>query len=159
MDGGGTSTGPNVAGYVGEIVYFADSILRPNHVWADGAPIDASQWPELAEHAAAAGWPQNEAGQYLVPDLRGRFLLGASASHALGSTGGEEAHTLTVSEIPSHSHFVNIYSQDSGSTSGGFVNYKNTVSGSQYMANANGGSKPHNNMPPYTAVYIWERTA
>ena len=43
---------------------------------------------------------QNETGQYLTPDLRGRFLLGASASHAAGSTGGEETHTLTVEEMP-----------------------------------------------------------
>lgn len=87
------------------------------------------------------------------------FLLGASETHAVNSTGGEETHRLAVSEMPAHTHFVNIYSQDSGSTSGGFVNYKNTVSGSQYMANTTGGSQPHNNMPPYTTVYIWERTA
>ena len=54
-EAGSAPLGPNVAGYVGEIVYFADSILRENHVWADGKPIDTEQWPELAEYAAKAG--------------------------------------------------------------------------------------------------------
>ena len=39
-----------------------------------------------------------------TPDLRGRFILGASDSHVAGSTGGEENHTLTVDEMPAHSH-------------------------------------------------------
>lgn len=36
--------------------------------------------------------------------LEGKFLLGASSSHAVGTTGGAETVTLTSSEIPSHSH-------------------------------------------------------
>lgn len=34
----------------------------------------------------------------------GRMMLSASDSHAAGTTGGEETHTLTVSEMPSHTH-------------------------------------------------------
>lgn len=36
--------------------------------------------------------------------IEGKFLLGSSSSHAVGSTGGEESHTLTLDEIPSHTH-------------------------------------------------------
>ena len=42
--------------------------------------------------------------QYIVPDLRGRFLLGADDRHIPNSIGGEENHTLTISEMPSHMH-------------------------------------------------------
>lgn len=36
--------------------------------------------------------------------ITGKFLLSTSSSHALGTTGGEETHTLTKSEMPSHTH-------------------------------------------------------
>lgn len=36
--------------------------------------------------------------------IEGRFIYGASASHPIGQTGGEESHTLTVGETPAHSH-------------------------------------------------------
>ncbi|MBW2675661.1 MAG: hypothetical protein JRD89_20020, partial [Deltaproteobacteria bacterium] len=39
-----------------------------------------------------------------TPDLRDRFIVGAGSSYALGDTGGEATHTLTVDEIPSHTH-------------------------------------------------------
>jgi len=38
--------------------------------------------------------------------IEGRFLLGVSASHAINTTGGEESHTLTLTEIPSHNHSI-----------------------------------------------------
>ena len=60
------------------------------------------------------GWAlcngQSVSGQQ-TPDLRGRFVLGSGSgtsltSRTLGQTGGEENHTLTASEMPSHSHSV-----------------------------------------------------
>jgi len=48
-------------------------------------------------------------GNFNIPDTRGRVCVGAGqgnglTNHNLSSTGGEEAHTLSVNEIPSHSH-------------------------------------------------------
>lgn len=43
-------------------------------------------------------------GQNNTPDLRDRFIVGAGSSYAVGSTGGEATHTLTVDEMPSHNH-------------------------------------------------------
>ena len=92
--------------------------------------------------------------------LEGVFLLGQSASHTINSTGGEETHTLTVNEMPSHTHganngataFINGGSYDVAQTSGS-RNYSHLSLG------YTGGSQAHNNMPPYKTVYIWERTA
>ena len=148
-EAGSAPLGPNVAGYVGEIVCFADSILRPNHVWADGGAIDAQQWPELAEYAAKAGWRRNEAMQYIVPDLRGRFLLGADDRHIPNSIGGEENHTLLINEMPDHYHH---YPVNSPGTASGIWGPVNTLQQNGDVTSATlstGNSHPHNNMPPY----------
>ena len=96
------------------------------------------------------------------------FLLAAGAKHAAGSTGGEESHILTEAEIAPHQHAM-AYGPDSSASSTGFPygiaagSATNSDGGRGYMSNLGtfgaGGGQPHNNMPPYLAVYIWHRIA
>lgn len=95
--------------------------------------------------------------------IQDRFILAAGSSYAAGSTGGEANHTLTVDEMPSHIHGLSsrpqrFYGEDviSGSILGGDKLITNYVGDATKAA---GGSQPHNNMPPYIAMYIWKRTA
>ena len=90
------------------------------------------------------------------------FLLASSSSHTLGSTGGEETHTLTRNEIPDHAHSFK-YTGQSVTTGVNSIrlyqaapNQYNAYSGGQ---SSNCGGQAHNNMPPYLAVNIWRRTA
>lgn len=98
--------------------------------------------------------------------LKDRFLLAAGDAYAAGSTGGEAQHTLTTEEMPAHSHSKNgaKFLSDTGKT-GGFGAAIRTVT-DDYVAGLispseamTGGSKSHNNMPPYLAVYMWKRVA
>lgn len=99
--------------------------------------------------------------------IKDRFILAAGDSYAAGSTGGEAQHTLTVDEMPAHIHngggrsatdpngaFFGAWSManlsDSGANGGRYIPIDTTSSGN---------SHPHNNMPPYLAVYMWVRTA
>ena len=98
-------------------------------------------------------------------EMKGRFLLGRNDSHAAGSTGGEENHKLTVDEIPSHSHNAFASSGTTGVTFsaysgkwGGSVG-SSSVEGYGAVTLNTGGSKAHNNMPPYLAVYMWKRVS
>lgn len=93
------------------------------------------------------------------------FLLAAGSKYSAGSTGGEETHTLTVSEMPSHKHVgldidgVFVFGWDKGSVKGfDFMstNY-NYSTANRIGTGYAGGSQPHNNMPPYLAVYVWKR--
>lgn len=114
----------------------------------------------------------------VVKDSRDRFLLAAGTAYGAGTTGGEAVHTLAESELPIHAHdpanqagyygFITNSQKaftvgDMGvqSGSGRYYPYapaafdinRNTKTGSV------GGGKAHNNMPPYLAVYVWQRTA
>ncbi len=67
-----------------------------------------------AAAAIPAGWALCDGGTYTAPDgtsvttpdLRDRFIVGAGGSYAVGATGGEATHVLTVDEMPAHTHSV-----------------------------------------------------
>lgn len=95
--------------------------------------------------------------------IQGKFLLGMSSSYPAGSQGGEASHTLTVSEMPNHTHSIIGYSASGNDYSGSDADlsftYNNTMTGWSGRTASAGDSKAHNNMPPYLSVYIWKRTA
>lgn len=103
--------------------------------------------------------------------IQGRFLLASGPEYPLWSTGGTASHALTASEIPAHSHEIrfNAGSSSSGASRDGtyldgdigtsdrasqsFVTATGSISGPQSLVS------PHNNMPPYLVVNVWQRTA
>ena len=95
--------------------------------------------------------------------LKDRFLLATGDTYEAGSTGGEAQHTLTVNEMPEHTHTIGNGTITVNSESKGNVGYANNNSILESVTNstvyAKGGSQPHNNMPPYLAVYMWKRNA
>lgn len=96
--------------------------------------------------------------------VKGVVLLGADEdSYPAGSEGGEAEHTLTVEEMPPHTHGLMRYTgTDDQNWSGHLENGLCANDSPNYLAantNATGGGKPHNNMMPYHAAYCWRRTA
>lgn len=86
-----------------------------------------------------------------------RFLWACDENGDIGTVGGEKTHTLTVNELPAHTH-GSVYSGNASGTkthawlaSGGSAMAYGTIS--------TGGGQAHNNMPPYIQVSIWRRTA
>ena len=103
---------------------------------------------------------------------KGQTLVGVDTSQTefdtVGKTGGEKTHTLTVDEMPSHTHdfviggqalvigtFKDTISTDSGL---GAEGYWKAYSKNLSSLNSTGGSKAHNNLQPYITVYMWKRT-
>lgn len=93
-----------------------------------------------------------------TPDLRNRFVLGAGSSYSVGAKGGESTVTLTVEQMPSHSHE---YKFNNSYLGVGYANYQNTymyANQNSYAENSKlkilstGGGQAHNNMPPYYAL-------
>lgn len=92
-------------------------------------------------------------------------MLACGDTYAAGSTGGETQHTLTVNEMPTHSHEVWAFAENTGSDNKWSFLMQNGK-GAWYDVDAEGshikpkgGSRPHNNMPPYLTVYMRKRTA
>ena len=90
----------------------------------------------------------------------GRVIVGLNASDSdfdtAQETGGAKTHTLSTSEIPSHTHNSNFVTGGSGvsgvSTDGNYDAATNATS-------ATGGGGAHNNLQPYIVAYMWRRTA
>ena len=92
----------------------------------------------------------------------------STPTYSLGATGGEATHTLTANEMPSHSH-TNIYYNTSASSgvqdwgynfsNGTKRGYRSAATESSGGIGNTGGGAAHNNLPPYQAVNMWQRTA
>lgn len=98
-----------------------------------------------------------------TPDLRDRFIVGAGNSYAVGATGGEASHTLTVNEMPTHNHSfyyrtssgANGYALglNTGSSSSDYVTPHSTkVTTNKSLVKNEGGGAAHENRPPYYAL-------
>ena len=91
--------------------------------------------------------------------LTDMFLVGAGDTYSIEETGGEATHTLTIQEMPSHTHR---YYNNDGSCDRSKTNDLKTTGVEWTVAQTTGsagGDMPHNNLPPYYAVYMWLRTA
>ena len=101
-------------------------------------------------------------GKFLLSsdDVLTDGIITTAGSYHVDATGGEATHTLTLNEMPRHSHQVYI-----GSTgqAGDIPSITNAVRGDVKIPNwftytvAEGNSQAHNNMPPYLVVYCWKR--
>lgn len=137
---------------IGTIVMWATSIPPEGWLLCNGVEASRATYPELFKvlgtSVGAAG-----SASFKIPDLSGRFPLGASGAHGLHSTGGAETHTLTVSEMPAHDHGVGGNIVQRGSGSDAFRELAGTYpGGSNPSSQSVGGGQPHNNMPPFYGI-------
>lgn len=141
----GLDTGVARAAPTGTIVAYGGTSAPAGWLLCDGRSIGGN--------SALAG----VLGRAQVPDLRDRFVLGAG-TRARHATGGEASVTLTVEQLPAHTH------EYIDPTTGGYKGLAHDGSGStaEYahegpkgITSATGGGQAHNNMPPfYVLTYI-----
>ena len=115
-----------------------------------------SMWSGLPT-ALPAGWALCD-GSNGTPDLRGRFIVGYSNTdtdfNAVGKTGGLKRVTLTVDQMPAHTHTYNA-PLISGNHPGGSSGYDRPNALESGVTGSRGGNQSHENLPPYyTLAYI-----
>ena len=94
----------------------------------------------------------------------GRVPVGVDTSDndfsTVEKTGGEKEHTLTVNEMPSHSHRMDGQVLELLSASSGIDSSQNGHWIASHTATTStGGSQPHNNVQPSKIINRWHRTA
>jgi microcystin-dependent protein len=149
--------------YVGEIRMFAGNFAPAGWMFCEGQLLPISEYETLFN---LIGTTYGGDGQstFSLPDMRGRIPIHMGNGFTLAETGGVETVTLTVSQIPSHSHPV-LASGNNGSANSaqGNVTAQNTLvqvyraqpPNQNFNAQAvgsTGGSQPHNNFQPYLCI-------
>lgn len=100
---------------------------------------------------------------FALPDLRGRVPMHVGSGHVLGERGGEQAHTLSIAEIPGHTHTLAVSTAATGGSAnpaGGVLGGANnayhavqalTPLSAQSVTNS-GASQAHPNMQPFLTI-------
>jgi microcystin-dependent protein len=142
------------------------SFIYPPRGWAlcNGQllPINQNQ-PLFALLGTTYGG--NGQTDFALPDLRGRVPIHMGSGHTLGERGGEQAHTLTIAELPEHTHFVSattnvattntpannlLLAQSTAADLYGTANNLQAMSPAKIL-NV-GGSQAHLNMQPFLTL-------
>ena len=99
---------------------------------------------------------------FALPDLRGRTPIHVGSGHTLGERGGEQAHTLSIAELPTHTHGMQASSANATTPIPGgnlpaaannmYAPPTNLTSLSPTMTTNVGGSQAHLNMQPFLTL-------
>lgn len=179
-DPGENGVGVPAGGTTGQVLAKVDG-TDYNTQWIDppAEPVEQAAYLVKAPIGTIVIW-SGEAdnipdGWYLcdgtngTPDLRNKFVLGSGDVYAVGATGGEMAHTLTVDELAKHRHNEQavtdlenpqqarfVISNIAGATMPGVaINgtpFTATTASAAISTEYEGDNRPHNNMPPYYAL-------
>lgn len=151
---------------VGEVRIWPASTPPAGWLICDGATLSNGIYPTLY---GVIGTTYGGSGStFRLPDMRGKgpmgFSAGLSEFDALGESGGERTHTLTVNEMPSHRHDIGYASDATGQSTIG-NSFRNggshnawTSNSSQgyysgsYIIGSTGGGQAHNVLDPYVTL-------
>jgi len=99
---------------------------------------------------------------FALPDARGRTPIHVGSGHTLGERGGEQAHTLSIAEIPTHAHVLSGKNSDATVNTGQggalanstavYRNASNLTSLNPKSVTNTGGSQAHLNMQPFLTL-------
>jgi microcystin-dependent protein len=149
--------------YVGEIRIFAGNFAPAGWMFCEGQQLPISEYETLFN---LIGTTYGGDGQsvFNLPDLRGRLPIHMGGGFTLAQNGGVETVTLTVAQIPAHTHaYMSANAVANSPNPGGNVVGEST-SISLYESQAPsaamaaggiglvGGNQPHNNFQPYLCV-------
>lgn len=163
---GGAPTGQIYKYYLGFwVTPHQEAASGDKRTWFEG--VEADVWsldggdgtdPSTNPPTATSGamWEVDHNYDFRVPLGAGTSPAPHTTTVVPGDTGGEEEHTLTVGELPAHSHEVRYKPDAAGGGAGGYVAYNDNA---VVDTNDTGSDESHNNMPPYRVGYWIKRTA
>lgn len=134
-----------------EVVWTVANVIPDGWLLADGSTILIADYPEYA--AACDPALLISVTEAKLPSLVNRFAIGAGDTYNVDETGGEIEHTLTVSEMPSHTHSETAYTSNIDIESAGVPDpFAIGLPTFPSSTGSTGGDNAHNNMPPYYGI-------
>jgi Microcystin-dependent protein len=140
----------------GVVDMFAGSTAPSGYLLCDGSAVSRSTYSKLFTAIGTTYGSGDGSTTFNLPNLKGKVAVGLNSADtsfdALGETGGEKAHTLTVAEMPDHNHGLGSYGDPS---TGGTYYYKTTRVTNQFGSGSTGntgGGGSHNNLQPYIVL-------
>ena len=85
---------------IGTITAYGGSTAPSGWLMCDGSKVGRDEYSLLFDAIGTAYGDGDGSTTFNLPSMAGRTTIGSSASHVLGTTGGEESHALTASELP-----------------------------------------------------------
>lgn len=151
--------------YVGEIRMFAGNFAPAGWMFCEGQLLPISENETLFQLIGTTYGGDGES-TFALPDLRGRIPIHQGNGFILAETGGAEEITLTVNQIPAHSHAALCTGNTANATSptSNVLAAPPDVNTLPYGTDAPvgalnaasigsvGGSQPHTNFQPYLCV-------
>lgn len=146
---------------IGAITEFAGTTPPSGWLICDGRAISRTTYSELFGVIGTTYGSGDESTTFNIPDYTGKVGVGLKSNdsdfNVLGETGGEKTHTLTIAEMPSHSH--NFRGVNDGTTVDPSVgSYPARIYQDKspnwvgYFINETGGGQTHNNLQPYITI-------
>lgn len=145
---------------VGSMMMYAGSSAPTGWLLCDGTAISRTTYSDLFSAISTTYGTGDGSSTFNTPNMGGKgpmgYLSSNTAFDALAETSGEETHTLTESEMPSHTHtVVSRNPAHSSSTGGPGLEYENSgawhSTGTQ-TSNSTGSGSAHNVLDPYVTV-------
>jgi microcystin-dependent protein len=144
--------------YVGDLKWSWGTVDHGAWLLCDGRNVSRTTYAALFAWMGVSAGAGDGSTTFGIPDFRGRTLVmpdgtaGRMASgDDRGAAGGEELHTLTLSELPAHVHTANGAPGGTTAAAGGAVGpFQNQQDGRSTSAIGSGSA--HNNMPPYAVA-------
>jgi len=139
---------------IGYIIPFVTTDPPPNVLPCDGSSYLRVDYPTLYD--VLDPFFITDADNFVVPDLRGRTIIGAGVSEVLttrnvGDQGGEEEHVLTEGELATHVHTIPL-TATTLAVEPGEVTVMTPVPFFTQNTGSTGGDEAHNNMQPFFAL-------
>ena len=163
---GDVEFGGNVVGIrgsvIGEIKAYAGLSIPDGWLECNGSEVSKEAYPNLYAAIGDLWGVPNSSSNFKLPNLAGKVPVGYNSSDTdfstIGKTGGKKTHTLTTTEMPSHSHYVQWAGYNmslSKSSSSGYSlshNGSRSKSSGNIITNNVGDGGAHNNLQPYAVV-------